>query len=790
MLQVKGWYASSTEDGLPKIKNVANVNIKDYTALTSPVSSDQILAYDASVSALRSLTLGTLFTTGIPTLTDGRVVIVGTGGVLTDDAGLTYDAGTNIITAGGFSGPLNGTVGATTPAAGTFTTLTVNTNANPDANDGAGLGTGALGWSDLFLASGGVINWNNGNYTATHSAGLLTLSGSLAVGGTTITTSSGTPLTIDDNAAIGVGLVVTGGGSGGPLATFTRDIGSTGTVTINSSGGDPQIVFTTTNTFAIGADGTSFKISDNSALGTNDRLTIDSTGNVLIGGTLGVTGAITGSLTGNASTATTLQTARTIGGVSFNGSANIVPQTIQVVDSTDATSFVAMFDSATGDLQPKTDSGVQYDSSTGQFKLPTVGSGAGLLIGGDAQIYRSAADVLRTPDSFTIDATLTAATVNISGTVTLTGTAANIATGSNFISNGGTDAGLSFDSSNNATLSADLAVNGGDLTTSATTFNLLNATATTVNFAGGASTALNIGHASGVITLGGSGGITKDGSGLVGVNRAAPAARLHVEESGSRTTLYSINTAANQICSLSSGDNDAYASTVNFLATYATAGTGFNFWACQSDSNGTPDTEAYMRGDGQGFQDGGTAWSTPADYAEFMESLDGKEIPVGKSVVLESGKVRHAKETDNPDDVIGVIRPRSGSGSIVANAGDLRWQGKYLKDEDGDYLLEDYRVFDWDETLEDGSVVHHNKADYKMPKGVTPPPDAKVTVCKKRKLNPAFDPAQKFKPRRERPEWNLVGMVGQVPIEKGQPVNPRWRKMFDLSTTKEQWFIR
>jgi hypothetical protein len=34
-------------------------------------------------------------------------------------------------------------------------------------------------------------------------------------------------------------------------------------------------------------------------------------------------GTITAALTGNASTATTLQTARTINGVSFNGSANI-----------------------------------------------------------------------------------------------------------------------------------------------------------------------------------------------------------------------------------------------------------------------------------------------------------------------------------------------------------------------------------------------------------------------------------------------------------------------------------
>ena len=58
----------------------------------------------------------------------------------------------------------------------------------PDANDGAYLGTTALSWSDLFLASGGVINWANGNVTLTHSAGVLTLAATtLAIGATNLT---------------------------------------------------------------------------------------------------------------------------------------------------------------------------------------------------------------------------------------------------------------------------------------------------------------------------------------------------------------------------------------------------------------------------------------------------------------------------------------------------------------------------------------------------------------------------------------------------------------------------
>jgi hypothetical protein len=72
-----------------------------------------------------------------------------------------------------------------------------------------------------------------------------------------------------------------------------------------------------------------------------------------------------GALTGNSTTATTLATARTIGGTSFDGSAAIVPATITVADTTDTTAFVALFDSATGNLAPKTDAGITYNAGTG-----------------------------------------------------------------------------------------------------------------------------------------------------------------------------------------------------------------------------------------------------------------------------------------------------------------------------------------------------------------------------------------------------------------------------------------
>lgn len=65
-------------------------------------------------------------------------------------------------------------------------------------------------------------------------------------------------------------------------------------------------------------------------------------------------------------------------------------------------------------------------------------------------------------------------------------------------------------STGSSTFSGDIAVNGGDLTSSATTFNLLNSTVSTLNI-GGAASAIALGASGSALTLGGSltvGGVT------------------------------------------------------------------------------------------------------------------------------------------------------------------------------------------------------------------------------------------------------------------------------------------
>lgn len=78
------------------------------------------------------------------------------------------------------------------------------------------------------------------------------------------------------------------------------------------------------------------------------------------------------------------------------------------------------------------------------------------------------------------------------------------------------------------TLSGDAAVNGGDLTTTATTFNLVNTTATTVNFAQGAAN-VNIGAATSMVTFGDDVTITGDLT-VNGTTITANVATIEIED--------------------------------------------------------------------------------------------------------------------------------------------------------------------------------------------------------------------------------------------------------------------
>jgi hypothetical protein len=206
------------------------------------------------------------------------------------------------------------------------------------------------------------------------------------------------------------------------------------------------------------------------------------------------------------------------------------------------------------------------------------------------------------------------------------------------------------------------------------------------------------------------------------------------------------------------------------------------------------DTEFKFRGDGNAYADG-TFNNNGADYAEFFESVNGQALTLGATVVLDGGKVREATDQDPASSIMGVVRPKepSKASMVIGNTAWNKWANKYLTDDFDRYVMEDHNVVEW--TDEDGK--QHSYESHNIPDGIAVPEDATIKTHDDKgnkfqhyKLNPAWDKDSEYTPREKRPEWNIIGLVGQVKVLKGQPVNDRWIKMRDVSDTVEEWFIR
>lgn len=108
-----------------------------------------------------------------PTTSEKTVTIPDANLTITEAAATVLDdttVGAMLDTLGGASATGSGGVARSTSPR--FTT-----EISPATNDAAALGTSSLMWSDLFLASGAVINFNNGDVTLTHGSDTLTLAG-------------------------------------------------------------------------------------------------------------------------------------------------------------------------------------------------------------------------------------------------------------------------------------------------------------------------------------------------------------------------------------------------------------------------------------------------------------------------------------------------------------------------------------------------------------------------------------------------------------------------------------
>jgi hypothetical protein len=222
------------------------------------------------------------------------------------------------------------------------------------------------------------------------------------------------------------------------------------------------------------------------------------------------------------------------------------------------------------------------------------------------------------------------------------------------------------------------------------------------------------------------------------------------------SSYHTLKTSLNSIGLVAYASNASYASRILQIESARAANSAYSFLYCYS---GSADLEFNLRGDGQAYADG--SWNGGgADYAEYFEWSDGnpsEEDRRGISVVLDGDKIRPAIAGEDP---IGVI---SGNPSVVGDAAWNKWNGKYLRDDFGTYIQEDYEVED-----ENGNTV----------------------VQQRRQLNPAYDPDQEYTSREGRPEWDCVGLMGKLRIRKGQPTGSRWIKMRDISDSVEEWLVR
>lgn len=129
----------------------------------------------------------------------------------------------------------------------------------PTTNDVATLGSGSRAWSDAFFADGAVLNFNNGNYTMTHSSSLMTFSSGISSVYSTIrNTATATFSTVSQGLTLAGNLVtstyVSDGYTAGLVWASTDDNATKPKAAIFSrtTGSGSYVIIGTSNSYATG----------------------------------------------------------------------------------------------------------------------------------------------------------------------------------------------------------------------------------------------------------------------------------------------------------------------------------------------------------------------------------------------------------------------------------------------------------------------------------------------------------------------------------------------------------
>lgn len=147
---------------------------------------------------------------------------------------------------------------------------------------------------------------------------------------------------------------------------------------------------------------------------------------------------------------------------------------------------------------------------------------------------------------------------------------------------------------------------------------------------------------------------------------------------------------------------------------------------------------------GNGTFAGTVSSSTGADYAEYFEWKDGNpnnEDRVGYIVTLDGDKIVKA---NTGDDVLGIC---SGTAMVLGDSAEWNWSKRYLTDDFGRIIYEDY------------DIEHEEIKDEETGKVIE---EAWTEHIHAPKQNPEYDASQPYVKRADRPEWQIVGMMGKL----------------------------